>query len=144
MLALLLVATRSAHFVALSAISGGLWWAINWFARELAAHQRQQEEESARRGQPQTTARSDDSETEVEGGLDAAGKGVARGVVGVNQGDNAGAAGGSSVVEAVQPQGELKLRAAAGGDSPSQGTKSGVSTEDEWEKVSENENEKDK
>jgi len=32
----LLIATRSFHFVALSILSAGLWWAINWFAGELA------------------------------------------------------------------------------------------------------------
>jgi hypothetical protein len=50
-------------------------------------------------------------------------------------------------VEPVETRGELKQRAAVEelvSPSPSQGHKSGVSTEDEWEKVSENENEKDK
>ncbi|KAI9788564.1 MAG: hypothetical protein M1816_006813 [Peltula sp. TS41687] len=36
-LALLLAATRSIHFVILSILCGGLWWAINWFASELRA-----------------------------------------------------------------------------------------------------------
>lgn len=36
-LALLLVFTRSVHFAILSLLSGGLWWAINWFAAELRA-----------------------------------------------------------------------------------------------------------
>ncbi len=40
--------------------------------------------------------------------------------------------------------GELQASRAAATDRSSQGTKSSVSTEDEWEKVSENENEKDK
>lgn len=31
----LLLATRSMHFVALSILSAGLWWGINWFAAEL-------------------------------------------------------------------------------------------------------------
>lgn len=31
----LFIATYSIHFVALSFISAGLWWAINWFAAEL-------------------------------------------------------------------------------------------------------------
>lgn len=37
MLALLLIFTRSVHFVILSLLSGGLWWAINWFAAEIRA-----------------------------------------------------------------------------------------------------------
>jgi len=32
----LLIATHSFHFIALSILSAGLWWAINWFAAELA------------------------------------------------------------------------------------------------------------
>ncbi|KAG5918041.1 hypothetical protein E4U53_004127 [Claviceps sorghi] len=56
----LLVATASVHFVVLSVLSGGLWWAINWFARELALVQAQ--------GEPTGDAgRGDDgSDTEVE------------------------------------------------------------------------------
>ncbi|KAB5581082.1 Pkr1-domain-containing protein [Coniochaeta sp. 2T2.1] len=145
-LALLLVATQSIHFVILSAISGGLWWAINWFARELQIHQ-QQEEEKARRAKEtpigQGAVTSGDSETEVEG---RSGAGVRKGrgrIAGEKDGTTT-AASGSNEVEVLQTQGELKQRAAGGESSPSQGTKSSVSTEDEWEKVSENENEKDK
>ena len=36
-LALLLFATYSIHFVILSTICGGLWWSISWFASEVAA-----------------------------------------------------------------------------------------------------------
>lgn len=31
----LLLATYSVHFIVLSLISGGLWWSINWFVAEL-------------------------------------------------------------------------------------------------------------
>ena len=37
LLLLLLVATRSPHFGVLTVLCGGLWWAINWFVRELEA-----------------------------------------------------------------------------------------------------------
>ncbi|KAK5016292.1 ER protein Pkr1-domain-containing protein [Cryomyces antarcticus] len=40
----LLIATYSIHFVVLSFLCGGLWWAINWFAAELAAAQQKEEE----------------------------------------------------------------------------------------------------
>lgn len=136
----LLVATQSIHFVILSAISGGLWWAINWFARELKIHQ-QQEDEKARRALQTPIAKSDDSETEVEGSVGDAERGRTR--VPVVGGETEGPSA-SNGVEVVQQTGELKQRVAAGDNSPSQGTKSGVSTEDEWEKVSENETEKDK
>lgn len=40
----LLVLTYSIHFVILSFLSAGLWWAINWFVTELqAANQKEQE-----------------------------------------------------------------------------------------------------
>lgn len=50
----------------------------------------------------------------------------------------------SIVVELVENQGELKLRVLVEELGFSQGFKSGVSIEDEWEKVFENENEKEK
>ncbi|KAL0259996.1 SMK killer toxin resistance protein [Diplodia seriata] len=43
----LLLATYSIHFVVLSFLCGGLWWAINWFASEL--RQAQEKEEAARK-----------------------------------------------------------------------------------------------
>jgi hypothetical protein len=50
----LLLATYSIHFIILSFICGGLWWAINWFAVELRAAQAAEEEakriREARRG----------------------------------------------------------------------------------------------
>ena len=36
-LIVMLAVTRSAHFLALSVLCGGLWWSINWFVVELAA-----------------------------------------------------------------------------------------------------------
>lgn len=40
----LLLATYSVHFVILSILCGGLWWAINWFAAEIRAAQAKEEE----------------------------------------------------------------------------------------------------
>ncbi|KAF2122535.1 ER protein Pkr1-domain-containing protein [Lophiotrema nucula] len=40
----LLVATRSIHFIILSGLTAGLWWAINWFAAEIRAAQAKEEE----------------------------------------------------------------------------------------------------
>lgn len=37
LLLVLLLSTYSIHFVVLSVLSGGLWWSINWFAKELEA-----------------------------------------------------------------------------------------------------------
>lgn len=50
----MLLATYSIHFVILSILCGGLWWAINWFAAEIRAAQAKEEEakriREARRG----------------------------------------------------------------------------------------------
>lgn len=46
----LLIATYSIHFLVLSFLCGGLWWAINWFAAELQIAQAQ-EEEAKRKGE---------------------------------------------------------------------------------------------
>lgn len=50
----MLLATYSIHFFILSFLCGGLWWAINWFAREIRAAQDKEEEakriREARRG----------------------------------------------------------------------------------------------
>jgi len=46
----LLLATHSMHFVALSILSAGLWWGINWFATELQrAKEIEQEAERIRK-----------------------------------------------------------------------------------------------
>lgn len=135
----LLIATYSIHFVILSVLCGGLWVAINWFAGELKKHQ-EQEEEKARRAQiaPQVQITSDESETEVEGTASTAS---------LRRSTRLAAkptTPASKEVEPVEQHGELKHRAAVPAETSSQGTKSSASTEDEWEKVSENENDKDK
>ncbi|KAI1345213.1 Pkr1-domain-containing protein [Xylariaceae sp. FL0016] len=119
-LLILLVATWSVHFVVLSFLSAGLWWAINWFANELQAAQEKETREKARAGERAARHATSDSETEVET------------VVKTKK-----PAANSSQFEAMEEVGDLKLR-----DEQSSGTKSSVSTEDEWEKVSENEKDK--
>ncbi|KAK1758231.1 ER protein Pkr1-domain-containing protein [Echria macrotheca] len=135
-LAALLYATFSVHFLILSALSGGLWAAINWFARELKEHQQQEEEKARRAKAAQIPVTSEDSETEVEG-VAASSASITRREPPPKE------AAVSKEVEAVEAQGELKHRLVPD-DGQSQGAKSSVSTEDEWERVSENENEKDK
>lgn len=44
LLFILLIATYSVHFVILSCLCAGLWWAINWFAGEIRAAQAKEEE----------------------------------------------------------------------------------------------------
>ncbi|KAJ4396782.1 SMK killer toxin resistance protein [Gnomoniopsis smithogilvyi] len=132
-LGVLLLATYSIHFVILSVLSAGLWYAINWFARELQANHDAELKEQARAAR-QTAAKVDlqtsDSEgTEVESFLTRT---KTKGQPSVTA---------SKEVEIQEPAaGEVKQR----GLPASQGSKSSVSTEDEWEKVSEYESEKTK
>ncbi|KAI9171580.1 V-type ATPase assembly factor PKR1 [Paramyrothecium foliicola] len=118
LLFLLLLGTYSIHFFMLSLISAGLWWSINWFAVELAASQERERAEAALAAREKASASGNDSDTEVEDQI-----------VGSK---SKTAAGG---VEVTEPRGELKQRIEP---------QSSVSTEDEWERVSESEREKDK
>ena len=65
----LLILTYSVHFIILSFLSAGLWWAINWFAKELeAANQKEKEAKhirEMRKGQDDRVI--EDSGTETEG-----------------------------------------------------------------------------
>ncbi|KUI57884.1 V-type ATPase assembly factor PKR1 [Cytospora mali] len=129
----LLLATYSIHFVILSCLSAGLWWAINWFARELQASHDQELKEKARaaRKTAQMVQTSADSDTEVETFLTKT----------KTKSQHSSAPAASKEVEAQEPgYGEIKQRASV----QSQGSKSSVSTEDEWDKVSEYETEKTK
>ncbi|KAL2266607.1 hypothetical protein VTJ83DRAFT_5959 [Remersonia thermophila] len=157
-LALLLYATFSVHFFVLSVLCAGLWGAINWFARELQEHQRQEEEKkrraSAARPPAAASSSDDESETEVEAKAVKTTRSSTASLrksappqesapappasVAAKQ----PAAGVSSVVEPTEARGELKLRNVDEELSQSQGVRSNASTEDEWEKVSENEKDK--
>ncbi len=121
-LLILLVATYSIHFLILSFLSAGLWWSINWFAAELRVAQEKEAKDKARAQQRASQQPTEDSDTEVETTIPKSRPKL-----------------GSKEVEAIEKMGDLKQRG-----MPSLGTKSSVSTEDEWEKVSENENEKGK
>ncbi|ETS04396.1 Pkr1-domain-containing protein [Trichoderma reesei RUT C-30] len=140
----LLLATYSVHFVVLSVLCGGLWWSVNWFAKELRAAQQQQEEEEKKKkklgvpaslgGAAAAAASAGDvsgsSDTEVEGRV------ARRRSARIKKSAGAGAAAKADV-EPVETKGELKQRSLAE-------SVSSVSTEDEWERVSENERDKDK
>ncbi|KAG6018306.1 hypothetical protein E4U41_003985 [Claviceps citrina] len=131
----LLFATGSIHFVVLSVLCAGLWWAINWFARELAAAaqlQGQEEQVQVRERKPN------------QGG---AGEGAAAA---------AGGAGGedssetevettTTTTSTTGPNTDVRYRGLSRGvrvgDEPEEGkdasvSQSSASTEDEWEKVS--------
>jgi hypothetical protein len=117
-LVLLLITTYSIHFLILSFLSAGLWWAINWFVAELNAAQAVEDE---KRRLLDETGPGEDTETEAETVIDTG---------------DVGSGPGSKEVEVMARTGELKDRGKSGG------SKSEISTEDEWERVSENEKDK--
>lgn len=133
----LLLATYSIHFIILSFLSGGLWYAINWFARELQANHDREVAEKAKAARRTASAEtSSESETEVETILTRSKTKAAQ--------QQPAPAAASRDVEVQEPgAGEVKSRASQQ-EQQSQGSKSSASTEDEWEKVSEYESDKTK
>jgi len=127
----LLLATYSVHFFVLSGLCAGLWWSVNWFARELKVAQLKEREQEQKTSGAAGRATSVESDTETE--VETVGRAKTKRPPGL----------GSSEVEAVENPGDLKHRSMGGVDPSPPGSKSGVSTEDEWEKVSENEHEKE-
>ena len=132
-LLVLLVYTYSVHFLVLSVLSAGLWWGINWFVAELAIQKAKEvQEKREREAQAGVVGMSSsDSETEVEGATPA---------------PRSAAAKKSEVAKApaepVEPAGEVRKRGGGLSVPEDAMTQSSVSTEDEWEKVSESEEKK--
>ncbi|KAG5989564.1 hypothetical protein E4U43_004477 [Claviceps pusilla] len=124
----LLFATASVHFVVLSVLCGGLWWGINWFARELALAREQEREQDGGEGTKKKgeSKVEESSDTEVE--MTTGREDKARGRVGMDVRSRRGGA-----------REEVKLKEEE--DVEEEGKHAGVSqssasTEDEWEKVS--------
>ncbi|KAJ6787101.1 hypothetical protein PWT90_07222 [Aphanocladium album] len=158
----LLVSTYSIHFVILSILCAGLWWSINWFAAELAAAKARGDippgdggdaaaadgdasKVSEQPAPPKVSGSggkdSSDEDTEVESRrAKERGRKSKKGT----KGTAGNVAKSSADVEAVEAKGELKHRVASLSDSTGFMSQSSASTEDEWEKVSENENDKTK
>ena len=67
-LLILLILTYSIHFLILSCLCGGLWWAINWFVTELnAANEKEKEAKrirETRKGRESMAVEHSGSETE--------------------------------------------------------------------------------
>lgn len=70
----LLLATYSVHFIILSGLTAGLWWAINWFATEVRAAQAVEEEakriREARREKEKDKTRTGDEAEAMDTGDD--------------------------------------------------------------------------
>jgi hypothetical protein len=126
----LLIATYSIHFVILSVLCACLWWAINWFVAELKiAQENETEKKAADRDTP--AVQDHDSDTDAT---------EAQPIVEVGQ------TGYSRSMEVETQPGASGLVArgskAAGSAGLSDRSRSEISTEDEWEKISENEKDK--
>lgn len=123
LLLILLLATYSIHFFVLSLLSAGLWYAINWFARELqvenarVAAQNKQQRKREKSAEPGS-----DTETELVTPSSAAPSALAP----------------KPDLSSLQPDSaastENLRRRRSLGDHSSSGY---VSTDSEWEKVSE-------
>ena len=129
LLFVLLTATRSVHFVVLSFLCGGLWWSVNWFVRELATVKAQEgSDENRPKGKGVEVDKiphgDSDTETEPSGGREKP-RPTRESVISTN----------------LKPSGadESLRKRHSTGDGSGYGSGSGyISTDSEWEKVSEN------
>ena len=125
-LLVLLILTYSVHFVVLSFLCAGLWWAINWFVTELEAGNKKEREATQSRDTqkgPGTDGRgAEESGTETEGG-DQSDGGVSA------------SAPGSQTAGMLKPedaQSALRKRT-----SSAEASSGDLSTDSDWDKVSE-------
>ena len=132
-LASLLLATHSIHFVVLSVLCGGLWYSINWFARELQAEKASAlAEDEMRRAKQKSRSPEPGSDTETETMPEPR----------IRTGKKPDAATASSLEDSDTLLKPRPLPHDQSGRRRSLGDSSGyVSTDSEWEKVSEGERE---
>jgi ER protein Pkr1 len=162
LLLILLFFTSSYHFLILSVLCGGLWAAINWFASELAAAKTAEEKAKDTKEAPLDVKRGvrgkspeqgSDTETELDPPIAAAATtSMETRAAGIERRKPSAPAPpkpapAQSVPKPTASQSQLEPKAASSmGDSDllkrprSRGESSGyVSTDSEWEKVSEGE-----
>jgi len=150
----LLVATYSVHFFILSGLCAGLWWSINWFARELAEAQAKEQEAERIRGArtPRKGAARDAGGLGNEG-VQGAGDGTVESAIGRSRRDEHGLVPSRDEREEFVASVQHDLRTAAGSGTRGTGLvglddgqarrrralvddRSGeASTDSEWEKV---------
>ena len=126
-LLVLLIITYSVHFIVLSFLCAGLWWAINWFVTELeAANQKDRDAKQSRemeKAQGLEGRGVDDSGTETEGGGTQ------------SEGGMSGSMSGSKMAEFLKPedaQSALRKRKSLG-----EASSGDLSTDSDWDKISE-------
>ncbi|KAJ9662173.1 SMK killer toxin resistance protein [Neophaeococcomyces mojaviensis] len=120
LLLVLLFATYSIHFLILSILSAGLWYAINWFARELQIENAKAAGKEQKAKRDKSPEPGSDTETET-----AAQAPPCKPVVGSE------VTGALLQPDLAKPGDDLRRRRSLGDSSGY------VSTDSEWEKVSE-------
>lgn len=132
----LLIATYSLHFLVLSVLCGGLWYSINWFATEIA---KEQQNQTAKEKKGKSLEPDNASDTETEGPPPSAPELVTAKTT-------SSAPGQSQRHESLKQTSSTHLEPKMADSSEalrrrrSLGESSGyVSTDSEWEKVSEGE-----
>ncbi|CAD6573765.1 MAG: hypothetical protein ASARMPREDX12_006233 [Alectoria sarmentosa] len=126
-LLVLLILTYSVHFVVLSFLCAGLWWAINWFVTELEIANRKERDakqsKEMEKEQERDDRRVEDSGTETEGG------GIQ------SEGGVSGSVLGSKTQGLLRPEDARDvLRKRKNSGEASSGD---LSTDSDWDKVSE-------
>lgn len=66
LLLILLLATHSIHFVVLTILCAGLWFAINWFVRELQIEKAKAATQAPQNEREQSPEPGSDTETEID------------------------------------------------------------------------------
>ncbi|KAJ5214917.1 hypothetical protein N7468_010596 [Penicillium chermesinum] len=122
----LLLATKSIHFIALSLLSAGLWYSINWFAREVRLAQLAQEAEKKKQAEAEDGPDKGKGTGAVEGGSDTETEDIT-----ALKTSTSAIATGSAASNTLRPvERDPKKRPSFGADSSGY-----VSTDSDWEKV---------
>jgi len=132
----LLIATYSLHFVVLSILCGGLWFSINWFATEIAKEQQAQKAKEKKEKSPEPDNASDtETETPPDAPADPIRSTTASTAPSQNQRHERPKDSSSTLLEPKLANSSEALRRRR-----SLGESSGyISTDSEWEKISEGE-----
>ncbi|CAF9916728.1 SMK killer toxin resistance protein [Imshaugia aleurites] len=126
-LLLLLIITYSIHFVVLSFLCAGLWWGINWFVTELESANRKEKDakqsSDMKKGQGPDARKLEDSGTETEGGGTQIEEGPSDSILGSQT---------QGLLRPDDVQGAMRKRI-----SSAEASSGDLSTDSEWDKVSE-------
>ncbi|KAL4932602.1 V-type ATPase assembly factor PKR1 [Aspergillus undulatus] len=133
---ILLLATYSIHFVALSILSGALWYSINWFAQELKQAQAQaQAQVAGQEAQSEKVPEATQSDTKARGTTpgadsDTETEGLAERKLASASSTEPRSATASTTLQVPGSSSEVRKRLSVSGESSGY-----TSTDSEWEKV---------